>query len=165
MRFEKWVKKQNDEFFAIAKGSDRHLIYLYARGIANDTKTNVIAGAISDCPYRVSVYRKGKKTVMQIINMRKEKRGIAICHENDEFDPEIGIAYAWARYKKEAIPRFTFKGKDLKYGDSFLVGRQCFVYLCVNPDNKETFYAKRKGEGSYYVKLFLNDTLLTKVEE
>lgn len=131
MRFEEWVKKQNDEFFAIAKGSDRYLIYRYAKGIANDTETNVIAGAISDCSYRISVYRKGKKTIMQIINMKKEKRGIAICHENDEFDPEIGIAYAWARYKKEAIPSFSVKKElsEMQNGDTFYFQNSKYQFI------------------------------------
>ena len=152
MRFEEWVKKQNDEFFAIAKGSDKYLIYLYAKGIANDTKTNVIAGAISDCPYRVSVYRKGKKTVMQIINMKKEKRGIAICHENDEFDPKIGIAYAWARYKKEEIPSFPVKGSSLKKGDIFNFNGTTYIYLCLDPECKDHFFAKKVG--TIYVTTF-----------
>lgn len=131
MRFEEWVKKQNNEFFAIAINAKKELIYLYAKGIAEGTRTNVVAGAISDCPYRVSVYRKGKKTIMQIVNMKKEKRGIAICHENDEFDPKIGIAYAWARYKKEAIPSFSVEKRlsEMQNGDTFYFHNSKYQFI------------------------------------
>ena len=127
MDFNQWVQKQNDEFFAIAKGADRELIYRYASGIASGRRTNVCAGMISDCPYRVSVYRKGKKIVMQIVNMKKEKRGIAICHENDTFDPAIGIAYAWARYKGEFIIIDECLA-NLKNGDRFIDSNNKYYY-------------------------------------
>ena len=131
MKFEQWVKKQNDEFFKAARLQEkRKLLLEYAIGIANKKYTDVCAGAISDFPYRISTYIKGKKVVTQIINMRKQKRGIAICHENDAFVPEIGIAYAWARYKKESIPDFTVMKKlsEMKNGDVFFdkKGIKCF---------------------------------------
>ena len=127
MDFKQWVQKQNDEFFAIAKKADKEMIYRYAFGIASGRRTNVCAGMISDCPYRVSVYRKGKKVVVQIVNMKKEKRGIAICHENDTFNPSIGIAYAWARYKGES---FMIEEciANLKYGDKFTDGHNRYYY-------------------------------------
>lgn len=131
MKFEQWVKKQNDEFFkAAGMQANRQVMLSYASGIADRRYTGICAGAISDSLYRVSTYIKGKKVITQIISMRKEKRGIAICHENDAFDPEIGIAYAWARYKKEAIPDFTTKKKlsEMKNGDVFFTkdGTKCF---------------------------------------
>ena len=131
MLFSEWVKRQNDEFFTISKVSNKELICLYARDIAKCAKSNVLAGAISDCSYRISVYRKGKKTIMQIINMKKEKRGIAICHENDEFDPEIGIAYAWARYKKEPIPTFSIEKKlsEMQSGERFTDKLNTFYFI------------------------------------
>lgn len=130
MKFEQWVKKQNDDFFNAARlQENRHMMLSYAEGIATGRYTGICAGVISDCSYRVSTYIKGKKVVTQIINMRKSKRGIAICNENDTFDPEIGIAYAWARYKKEAIPNFTIMKKlsEMKNGDVFIAknGEKC----------------------------------------
>ena len=140
MDFKQWVQKQNDEFFAIAKGADRELIYRYASGIASGRRTNVCAGMISDCPYRVSVYHKGKKIVMQIINMKKEKRGIAICHENDTFKPAIGIAYAWARYKGES---FMIEEciANLKNGDKFIRGDHEYYYIGEVPNDKRFIIA------------------------
>lgn len=140
MKFEQWVKKQNDEFFKAARlQENRRLILAYAIGIANKKYTDVCAGAISDLPYRISTYIKGKKIVTQIINMRKQKRGIAICHENDAFDPEIGIAYAWARYKNESIPNFTVAKKlsEMKNGDVFITkdGTKCF-FVGAHPANR-----------------------------
>lgn len=131
MYFIEWVKKQNDEFFAVAKSADRYLIYRYAKDIANGIKSNVCAGVISDCSYRVSVYRKGKKVIMQIVNMKKEKRGIAICHENDEFNSEIGIAYAWARYKREEIPHFPVNKKlsEMQNGDTFYFHNSKYQFI------------------------------------
>lgn len=140
MNFEQWVKKQNDEFFKeTGMQGNRRLILAYARGIANKKDVGVCAGAISDCPYRVSTYIKGEKIVMQIISMKKPKRGIAICHENDTFDPEIGIAYAWARYKKEAIPEFTVMKKlsEMKNGDVFFTisGRR-YYFIGAHPESR-----------------------------
>lgn len=140
--FTEWVKKQNDEFFAIANYMDRNQIYKYANGIANRTETNIVAAAISYCPYRVSVFRKRKSVVMQIVNMKKEKRGIAICNEDDAFDPAIGIAYAWARYKEEEIPKWlTYKKLDeLKNGDVFYVGNIKRIFIGKTPAHKSYAY-------------------------
>lgn len=146
MDFKQWVQKQNDEFFAItdeffanAQGESRELIYRYASGIASGKRTNVCAGIISDCPYRVSVYRKGKKVVMQIINMKKEKRGIAICHEDDTFDPAIGIAYAWARYKGEFIIIDECLA-NLKNGDRFIDSDNKYYYYYIGEDPRYSRY-------------------------
>lgn len=136
MKFEQWVKKQNDDFFNAAGLQDnRHVMLAYAEGIATGRYTGICAGVISDCNYRVSTYIKGKKVVTQIINMRKPKRGIAICNENDTFDPEIGIAYAWARYKKEAIPSFTITKKlsEMKNGDVFIIGDEKYTFVGKHP--------------------------------
>lgn len=137
MTFNEWVKKQNDEFFdvlSLSSGADRWSLLRYCRDIANGTKSNVLAGALSDCAYRVSTYKKKDKVVMQIINMKKEKRGIAICHENDKFDPEIGIAIAWARYKKEEtkITTTTMLSK-LKYKDKFFYVHMPYTYIAPDP--------------------------------
>lgn len=139
MKFEQWVKKQNDEFFKAARlQENRRLILAYAIGIASKKYTDVCAGAISDLPYRISTYIKGKKIVTQIINMRKQKRGIAICHENDAFDPEIGIAYAWARYKNESIPNFTVTKKlsEMKNGDVFIAKDRKYVFIGAHPESR-----------------------------
>ena len=70
--------------------------------------------------------------------MRKQKRGIAICHENDAFVPEIGIAYAWARYKNESIPNFTVKKKlsEMKNGDVFIAGDRKYVFIGAHPESR-----------------------------
>ena len=140
--FTEWVKKQNDEFFAIANYMNRNTIYDYADGVANETQTKIVAGAISYCPYRVSVYRKRKNVIVQIVNMKKEKRGIAICNEDDAFDPAIGIAYAWARYKGEEIPKFlTYKTLGtMKNGDVFYVGAQRRIFIGKTPAYKSYAY-------------------------
>lgn len=143
MKFEQWVKKQNDDFFESAGlQANRHMMLSYAEGIATGRYTGICAGVISDCSYRVSTYIKGKKVVTQIINMRKSKRGIAICNENDTFDPEIGIAYAWARYKKEAIPSFTVAKKlsEMKNGDVFITkDRIKYSFIGAYPENSENY--------------------------
>lgn len=148
MKFEQWVKKQNDEFFKAARLQEkRKLLLEYAIGIANKKYTDVCAGVISDLPYRISTYIKGKKIVTQIINMRKQKRGIAICHENDAFDPEIGIAYAWARYKNESIPNFTVMKKlsEMKNGDVFFArnGEKCHFIGAYPESSKRQRIAKK----------------------
>lgn len=139
MNFEQWVIKQNDEFFKVAGMQEiRRKLLTYARGIANKEDVGLCAGAISNCPYRVSTYIKGKKIITQIISMRKQKRGIAICHENDAFVPEIGIAYAWARYKNESIPNFTVKKKlsEMKNGDVFIAGDRKYVFIGAHPESR-----------------------------
>lgn len=140
MKFEQWVKKQNDEFFkAAGLQANRQVMLSYAIGIANKKYTGICACAISDGSYRVSTYIKGKKVITQIISMRKEKRGIAICHENDAFDPEIGIAYAWARYKKESIPSFTVEKKlsEMKNGDVFFtISGQRYYFIGAHPESR-----------------------------
>lgn len=141
MKFEDWVKKQNDEFFSRVeqRSTNKKLIFAYANGIAKGTQSNVCAGVISDCSYRISVYHEKNKVVMQIINMKKEKRGIAICHENDEFDPAIGIAYAWARYKKESIPHFSTRKKlsEMQNGDIFFSSGTEFYFIGEHPTRSE----------------------------
>ena len=139
--FTEWVKKQNDEFFAVANYMDRRVIYRYANGVANGEETNILAGAISYCPYRVSVYRKRKSVVVQIVNMKKEKRGIAICNEDDTFDASIGIAYAWARYKKEEIPTFLIYKtlNEMKNGDVFYVGEEKRIFIGKTPTHNKSY--------------------------
>ena len=70
--------------------------------------------------------------------MKKPKRGIAICHENDTFDPEIGIAYAWARYKKEAIPEFTVMKKlsKMENGDVFIAEGRKYFFIGAHPESR-----------------------------
>lgn len=141
MKFEDWVKKQNDEFFSRVEQhfTNKRLIFAYANGIAKGTQSNVCAGAISDCSYRISIYHEKNKVVMQIISMKKEKRGIAICHENDEFDPAIGIAYAWARYKKEPIPLFTTEKtlSEMQNGDIFFYDGKEYSFIGEYPVGSE----------------------------
>lgn len=139
MKFEQWVKKQNDDFFKVAgMQENRRRILAYAIGIANKKDMGLCAGAISNRPYRVSTYIKGKRIVTQIISMRKQKRGVAICHENDAFDPEIGIAYAWARYKNESIPNFTVAKKlsEMKNGDVFITKDRKYVFIGAHPESR-----------------------------
>ena len=45
---------------------------------------------------RISIIGTGKKNAGRI--------GVSQCSINDEFDPRIGIALAWARYKGVAVP-------------------------------------------------------------
>ena len=139
MDFNAWVRKQNKDFFSTHPfiNDVKEKIFAYAEDVHYERMSEFCAGAISNVAYRISIYKKKNKTVMQIINMKKERRGIAICREGDIFDPQVGIAYAWARYKKEEIPDFVVltKLKDMKNGQRFVLNgeEKFFVGMCRDP--------------------------------
>lgn len=132
MKFEDWVKKQNDEAFADKGEGFKEDTYEFMNYVHLGGKNNNCLLMVNpqDFPYRFSVYKERKNTIIQIVGMKKKKRGIAKCHENDNFNPAIGIAYAWARYKGEAIPTTFIIEKSLaemKNGDMFYFNKDlCF---------------------------------------
>lgn len=79
---------------------------------------------------RISIIGTGKKNAGRI--------GVSQCSVNDDFDPRIGIALAWARYKGVAVPaafvpasrldtlergcRFRYEGKKYRVLDTTKTG-------------------------------------------
>lgn len=55
--------------------------------------------------------RKKKSKVCKIIDVQTGKVGTAKCHNDDNYDKNIGIAIAWCRLKNWDIPEM----KDVEY--------------------------------------------------
>jgi len=125
--FEDWVKKQCAEFFCVAGITD------YKAGILLDSIKD--AHRSSDgrwtldsnynsqhaLPFAVYTHRKRNRTVVQIISLRHNRRGYAVCqNDKDKFDPRIALAIAWARYRGVEIPkRRKSKLSELPIGTIF----------------------------------------------
>ena len=121
--FEDWVKKQCDEFFCVAD------IPCNNEGVLLESiqETHMFpdSGGSLNCrynsPFAVYTRRKGNRTVVQIISLRRNRRGFAVCqNDKDKFDPRTAIAIAWARYKGTQIPkRRTSRLSELPIGTIF----------------------------------------------
>ena len=119
MTKNEWIKKQNDDF-ARACGITSELKHLYhIMEQEHNCEQPDRHLAPTGCPFCVNTRRRGKRTIVQIISLRHNKRGVAICqNDKDKFDPRTGIAIAWAKYKGEKyVP--TVPLRNLKVGDLF----------------------------------------------
>ena len=56
-----------------------------------------------------------------LVNLKNGKTWVAVCHESDNFDSNIGIGVAFARFLGEEIPieRKEVNLSSLHYGDKF----------------------------------------------
>ena len=59
------------------------------------------------------------------------KVGIAKCHPDDEFNPFIGTAIAYARMRGIKVPKVTTYKKlsEMKNGDIFYYDKERYVYI------------------------------------
>ena len=62
---------------------------------------------------------------------RNHKVGIAKCHPDDEFNPYIGTAIAYARMRGIKVPKVTIckKLSEMKNGDIFYYDKERYVYI------------------------------------
>ncbi len=121
--FDDWVKKQCAEFFHIAGIPDYNKELLLES--IKETHMFPDSGGSLNCrynsPFAVYTRRKRERTVVQIISLRHNRRGYAVCqNDKDKFDPRIALAIAWARYRGVGIPkRRTSKLSELPIGTIF----------------------------------------------
>ena len=61
-----------------------------------------------------------KSTTVFIMNSKTGKIASAKCKETDKYNLKVGIAIAWARYKRIPIPNFSMQLGELKQGEEFI---------------------------------------------
>lgn len=59
------------------------------------------------------------------------KVGIAKCHPDDEFNPFIGMAIAYARMRGYKVPKITVYKKlsEMKNGEKFYYDKEKYIYV------------------------------------
>lgn len=103
-----------------------------------------------DAPAHIWTYNFPEIGLTTIVNFRTGKVTKAKCHKDDEFDAEIGIAIAWARYRGYEIPKVKriVHSSTLKYGQHFiskLDGKDENIFIGQHPLEKKFIYSDLKG--------------------
>ena len=83
-----------------------------------------------------------------LVNLKNGKTWIAVCHERDDFDPNIGKGIAFTRFLGEEIPveRKKVKISSLHYGDRFVScdNRYTYIFLAQDPVSKRYIYVNEQ---------------------
>ena len=68
-----------------------------------------------------------------LVNLKNGKTWVAVCHESDNFDSNIGMGVAFARFLGEEIPveRKEVNLSSLRYGDQFSIKDSKYTYIFV----------------------------------
>lgn len=97
MRTEQWVQEQFKDcgrrFGFLTDDLDGYIHKTVRRQYFFSSNSSLLLTFDNN---RVSITGTGKKNAGRI--------GVSQCSANDTFDPRIGIALAWARYKGVAVP-------------------------------------------------------------
>ena len=85
-----------------------------------------------------------------LVDLKNGKTWIAVCHERDDFDRNIGIGVAFARFLGDEIPVEHKKVKisSLHYGDRFTScdNRYTYTFIAQEPVSKRYIYVNEQTE-------------------
>ena len=83
-----------------------------------------------------------------LVNLKNGKTWVAVCHESDNFDSNIGIGVAFARFLGEEIPVEQKKVKlsNLNYGDRFTTcdNRYTYIFVAQEPVLQQYIYVNEQ---------------------
>ena len=88
------------------------------------------------------------KRKIVLVNLKNGKTWVAVCHESDNFDSNIGIGVAFARFLGEEIPVEQKKVKlsNLNYGDRFTTcdNRYTYIFVAQEPVLQQYIYVNEQ---------------------
>ena len=85
-----------------------------------------------------------------LVNLKNGKTWVAVCHKSDNFDSNIGIGVAFARFLGEEIPieRKKVNLSSLHYGDRFSFDDNKYTYIFIAQEpvlNRYIFINEQTG--------------------